>query len=116
MSVIIHLGKKPVQSIPVGSIEDTSQGVIPRQEGRQETEKATRLDDRRIWNACSATLKVADSEKQECQVEREEEQEKGNGGAEGGNQEKSGKDPPTLEKGLEVSGEVDGILQLTIRK
>lgn len=87
-----------VQCIPVRCIEDTSQGVIPCQEGGQKTEKATRLDDRRVWNACRATLKVADSKKQKCHVEREEEQEKGDGRAEGGNQEDGSKDPPTLRR------------------
>lgn len=109
-----HQRSRQEQSIPVGCVEDTRQGVVPRQERGQKPEKATRLEDGRVRNARRATLEVADAQKQECYVQREEEQEEGDGRAKGGDQEDGGKDPPALERGLEPDSTFDGVYYIPV--
>ena len=61
-------------------IRNPRKRVIPRHEGRQEREEATRLDDGRVGLAGGGAVEVADPQEHEGQVEGEEEGEEGDGG------------------------------------
>lgn len=78
--------------IPVRIIRDTRNSIIPRRKRRQQTEKASSLDDGRVRLACGAPMQVSDAEEQERHVEGEEEEEEGDGGAEGAEEEDGGED------------------------
>ena len=57
-------------------IGDTSEGVVPGQEGSEEPEITTCLVAGLVWSCCSV-LKVPDAEAKEGQIEGEEEEEEG---------------------------------------
>lgn len=82
--------------VPVAVVRDTGQSVVPRQEGRQKTEKATGLDDRWVRRAFGVAVEVADAEQEESHIEGEEEEKEGDRRTEGEEEEDSGKDEPTL--------------------
>lgn len=64
----------------VAGVGNTGQGVVPGGKGRQQTEEATGLNDRRVGLARVVALNVANSEQQEGQVQSQEEREESNSG------------------------------------
>jgi hypothetical protein len=87
-------------------VRNTGESVVPRHEGREETEVSTGgVDLGRLGE-----LELANGQHQEGQVEEEEEQEEGDGGAQGAEQEDGGEDEPAGEVEAERGVEHDGVL------
>lgn len=82
----------------VGALEETSHGVPPSDEGSDETEDTSDLDGGSVNVTGGILLEVTDSEEEEGDVEEDEERAEGNGGLEGAEAEKEGKDEPTRGK------------------
>jgi hypothetical protein len=81
--------------IPVGGVGDAGKGIVPRQEGGEETAPAASLDAAQ-HGGTAGVLEVADAEQQESQVEPEEEHEEHEGRPQGAGEEDRGEDPPSL--------------------
>ncbi len=67
------------ENIPVRVIRNTSQSIIPSQESGEEREETSGLNDRWIGRARRVTVEIANAEKHEGHVEREEKGEEGDG-------------------------------------
>lgn len=80
----------------VAGVGNTGQSIVPREEGSQQSEEATRLHDRSIGSS-TVMPEVADSEQQEGQIQREEKREERHGGLQGAQQEHEGENKPALE-------------------
>lgn len=80
----------------VAGIRNTGQGIVPREEGSQQSKEATRLHDRGVGSS-TVMPEVADSQQQEGQIQREEKREERHGGLQGAQQEHEGENKPALE-------------------
>ena len=60
------------ENIPVRVVRNTSQSIIPSQESGEEREETSGLDDWGIGRAGRVTVEIANAEKHEGHVEREE--------------------------------------------
>ena len=84
--------------VPVRSIRNTCESIVPRKECRCETEATTGVNERWLWCAFRCTVEVANSEHEEGQVEGEEEQEESDSRFERAEQENEGENEPALFK------------------
>ena len=66
-------------NIPVRVIRNTSQSIIPSQESGEEREETSGLNNWWIGRARRVTVEIANAEKHEGHVEREEKGEEGDG-------------------------------------
>jgi len=82
----------------VGRVGNTSQGVVPGEECGEHAKGTTSTDTASVRFA-SDWIEVADTEEKEGEVQREEQQEKGDGGLEGAEEEDGGEDEPALFSG-----------------
>jgi hypothetical protein len=82
--------------LPVRTIRNTGDRIVPRQKCGHETEPAASLDE---WGVGSAVLRlqVADGEKKEGQIEGEEEREERHGRFERADEEDESEDEPALD-------------------
>jgi hypothetical protein len=91
----------------VGRLGDTSVGVVPGEEGSEETKDTTSLDETNV-RVCALVWadEMAETEHEEGQVEGEEEKEEGDGGLHGAEEKQEGEDEPAHEV------ESENVLQL----
>lgn len=83
----------------VAVIGDTSKGIVPSQEGSQETKDTTSLDKFLLWGELGWRVggsEVTGTQAQKGQIQGEEEHEEGNGGLESAEKQDGGEDEPTL--------------------
>ena len=74
--------------------------IVPCSESSQEAE-STSGNNAVALGSGAVVLEVANTEHEECHVEREEEEKEGHGGSEGAEQQKEGKDEPAHEEETE---------------
>jgi hypothetical protein len=87
-------------------IRNTSQRVIPRQKRSEQPKVSTSLDQAHVGLSLGIGLQVADGQKEESEVERKEEHEKGDGGAQSAEQQDSREDEPAGEE------EAEGVVEV----
>jgi len=75
-------------------VRNTSQGIVPGEEGSKEAKVTTGLDARGVWFTATV-VKVANSEKEESQIKREEEREEGQSRSQGTDEEEEGENEPS---------------------
>lgn len=81
----------------VRALEETSKSVPPSNECSDNAEGTTGLDDGNVGGAVRVLLEMADSEKEEGDVEENEERAEGDSGLESAESEEEGEDEPTIE-------------------
>lgn len=80
----------------VAVVGHTGEGVVPRGEGRQETEKTTSFDDGRVGLALGVAVHVTNTKQQEGDVKEKEDRTEGHGRLESAEEQQRGEDKPTL--------------------
>lgn len=87
----------------VATVEDTRHGIVPGGESSQDTESATGPEEFCVGLGHRAhTVKIGNRQSEECQIEREEKEEEGDGGPQRTEQHQEREDEPALNTGVSV--------------